>query len=294
MAVNVMAPAQGCLISLNLQITLLGPGFSRHRNVLRERYNKWKNSKVTFGYNIHAMPHLSSRISTQRSRQLHSLPRGMSLSHLSAASSAFIGENEGSLLGKIPVLPKKGRLSMRAQAQETTSGGLCYPALNEKPVWWWRTLACIPYLVSMQISEAGLYVQPFLAHHEFLEDLIFFIPGAAKRWSSWFVMVYVLCFYMGVVKNEDLPHFFRYHLMTAMLLETALQVLWHSSNFMPLVHFNGAFGMYYWAAVGFLYIFILLEGIRCALGGKYFKIPFVSEAALIHTLFHVGGFHRPF
>ncbi|XP_062086836.1 uncharacterized protein LOC133793512 isoform X2 [Humulus lupulus] len=43
----------------------------------RERYNNCKNSKVTFGFNIHAMPHLSSRISKQRSRQqLHSLPKG--------------------------------------------------------------------------------------------------------------------------------------------------------------------------------------------------------------------------
>lgn len=99
---------------------------------------------------------------------------------------------------------------------------------------------------------------------------------------------------MGVVKNEDWPHFFRYHLIMAMLLETALQVLCQSSNFMPLIHFNGAFGMYYWAAVGFAYIFILLGCVKCALVGKYVKIPFVSEAALIHTLLHVGGFHRPF
>lgn len=182
----------------------------------------------------------------------------------------------------------------RAHAGERTPGGLYYPELKEKPVWWWRTLACVPYLISLQISETGFFMQPFLERYEYLEDLIFYIPGAAKRWSSWFIMAYVLFLYMGVVQNEDWPQFFRYHLMMAMLLETALQVLIHSSNFMPLIHFNGALGMYYWAAVGFMYIFILLEGIRCALGGKLVKIPFISEAALIHTKFRGGGYFRPF
>ncbi|PON81935.1 Chloroplast protein import component [Trema orientale] len=254
------------------------------------------------------MPKLS--ISSQGShQQLHSLlPRGMPASHISAASSTFLsenqdtsaassvflGENRVGLSGKIPVLHNKRRYSTRAQARERTSGGLSYPKQNEKPAWWWRTLACLPYLISLQISEAGFLVQPFLEHHEFFEDLIFYIPGVAKRWPSWFIMVYVFLLYMGVVQNDSWPHFFRYHLMTAMLLETALQVLMVSSNFLPLIHYKGTFGMYYWLAVGFVYICILLEGIRCALAGKNVKIPFISEAALIHTRLRVGGFHRPF
>ena len=183
---------------------------------------------------------------------------------------------------------------MRVQARKSSSGSLRYPAQTEKPEWWWRTLACVPYLVSLQISDTGFYVQPFLEHYDKFEDLIFYIPGAVKRWSMWFPMLYCYLSYIGVVKNKEWPHFFRYHVIMAMLLETALQVVWHSSNFMPLIHFRGTFGMYYWAAVGFIYIFVMLECIRCALGGKYVKIPFVSESALIHTLYHVGGFHKPF
>ncbi|KAJ6376394.1 hypothetical protein OIU76_025518 [Salix suchowensis] len=50
-----------------------------------------------------------------------------------------------------------------------------------------------------------------------------------------------------------------------MLLETGLQLLWNTSNFFPLIHYNGMFGMHYWAGVGLAYIVILLQCIRCAL-----------------------------
>ncbi|KAJ6770410.1 PROTEIN TIC 20-II CHLOROPLASTIC [Salix purpurea] len=53
-----------------------------------------------------------------------------------------------------------------------------------------------------------------------------------------------------------------------MQLETGLQLLWNTSNFFPLIHYNGMFGMHYWAGVGPAYIVILLQCIRCALAGR--------------------------
>lgn len=123
--------------------------------------------------------------------------------------------------------------------------------------------------------------------------MIYFIPGAINRWPSWFFMLYCYLGYMFVVKNKDLPHYFRFHMMMGMLLETALQIIWCTSNFFPLIHFKGRLGMYYWMVIGFTYICLLLECIRCALAGIYAQIPFVTDAASIHTLFNLGGFSRP-
>ncbi|KAJ6383410.1 hypothetical protein OIU78_026818 [Salix suchowensis] len=70
-------------------------------------------------------------------------------------------------------------------------------------------------------------------------------------------MIYCYFAYIGIVKNKDFPHFFR-------------------------------FGMYYWAGVGFSYITILLQCVRFALAGDYAHLSFVSDAAYVHTLFNIG------
>ncbi|XP_056849739.1 protein TIC 20-IV, chloroplastic-like [Raphanus sativus] len=157
------------------------------------------------------------------------------------------------------------------------------PKLAERPEWWWRTLACIPYLISLQLSDVGFYVLPFLEKFDAIGNLIFFIPGVINRWPSWFVMLYCYLGYTFVAKNKQVPHFFRHHMMMSMLLETALQIVWCTSNFFPLINLKGRLGMYYWMAIGFTYICVLLECIRCALAGVYPQIPFVTDAASIHT-----------
>ncbi|KAJ6379194.1 hypothetical protein OIU76_015916 [Salix suchowensis] len=42
------------------------------------------------------------------------------------------------------------------------------------------------------------------------------------------------------------------------------------------------------------YITILLQCVRFALAGDYAHLSFVSDAAYVHTLFNIGGYHRPF
>ncbi|KAJ6758148.1 hypothetical protein OIU74_027273 [Salix koriyanagi] len=146
------------------------------------------------------------------------------LSHLSPASSSIFGDLEG-LLDSIPWSPPQRRPRNRPGAlHKNELFGFRYPVLAEKPEWWWRTLACVPYLIALQISDTGYFIQPFLERHDFIGNLIYFVPGAITRSPAWFIMIYCYFAYIGIVKNKDFPHFFRFHLMMGMLLETALQI----------------------------------------------------------------------
>ncbi|KAK3227260.1 hypothetical protein Dsin_007122 [Dipteronia sinensis] len=208
---------------------------------------------------------------------------GTPFSHISSTSSDQETSNPRRQRSLVP---------LRAASKETFSFRI--PAVKEKPEWWWRTLACIPYLIALQISDVGYYLQPFSQHYELFENLIFYVPGAITRLPSWFTLMYCYLAYCWVVKNKDWPLFFRFHLMMGMLLETGLQICWYTFNFMPLIHYNGKFGMQFWAAMGFAYITVLLQCVRAAISRSFIHIPFVSEAAFIHSLFHIGGYHRPF
>ncbi|KAF5726409.1 protein TIC 20-IV chloroplastic [Tripterygium wilfordii] len=228
-------------------------------------------------------------------QELHSwAPKEKLHSQVFAASSSFFSGNQDIQSGTIRFLAARERSKMTPRAFKDVPFRIQYPVITEKPEWWWRTLACVPYLIALQISDVGYYLQPFLERYELFEDLIYFVPGAIGRLPTWFSMVYCYFGYIGLVKNKDWPHFFRFHLMMGMLLETALQILWYTCNFFPLIHYSGKLGMHFWAGVGFFYMFVLLQCVKCALGGMYAHIPFVSDAAYIHTLFHIGGFQRPF
>uniref|UniRef100_A0A2P2J3X2 Protein TIC 20 n=1 Tax=Rhizophora mucronata TaxID=61149 RepID=A0A2P2J3X2_RHIMU len=220
---------------------------------------------------------------------LPKLSVGMSLSHLSAASSPFLGE-QGVLPSTMPILTRQRRHLEPPKAYKNDFFSFHYPVLAEKPEWWWRTLACLPYLIALQLSDVGYYLHPLMQHYNCLENLIYFVPGAISRLPVWFSMIYIYFAYIGIVKNKACPHFFRFHLMMGMLLETALQLIWYTSNFFPLIHYHGKLGMHYWAGVGIVFIVILLQCVGCALAGGYAHLPFISDAAYIHTLFNIGGY----
>ncbi|XP_021279811.1 protein TIC 20-IV, chloroplastic-like isoform X2 [Herrania umbratica] len=219
---------------------------------------------------------------------------GTQYNHLVALSSQFLGEEEGGLQHINHFLAKQRRSRSSPRAYKDDIFKFDYPVITKKPKWWWRTSACVPYLIALQISDTGYFVHPLAEHYEIFESLVYFVPGAIKRLPPWFSMIYCYIGYIGIVKNKDWPHFFRFHLMMAMLLETALLLIWYTSNFFPLIHYNGKFGMHFWAGIGFFYIFTLLICVRSALGGKYARIPFVSDAAYIHTLFNGRSFQKPF
>ncbi|WCJ30645.1 Protein TIC 20-IV chloroplastic [Euphorbia peplus] len=275
----------------------------RNKDVIVDRFTKIigaskplpRSSVVVCQSNWTALPELKLCSSTKEPNQRMEpcSSKGKQLSHLSAASTAFFGDQHGHPYG-IPSLPVRRRSLALPRAHKSNFFRLPFPKITEKPEWWWRTLSCVPYLIALQISDTGYFLQPFLDHYEFLADLIFYVPGAISRLPMFFPMIYCYVGYLFIVKNKDMPHFFRFHLMMGMLLETALQLVWCCSNFFPLIHYNGTFGMYYWAGVGSAFILVLLHCVRCALAGRYASVPGVSDAALVHTLFNIGSLQRPF
>ncbi|TKY49217.1 TIC 20-IV [Spatholobus suberectus] len=218
---------------------------------------------------------------------------GKSAIQLTAVSSPLFADKEARLSLRLP-LSRRCNSTIRGQAFIYHSSGFRIPANAEKPEWWWRTLSCVPYLIALQLSATGIYLEPFIEKFPFFQNLIFYIPGAVNRLPNWFPMLYCYVAIVWVVKNKDLPLIFRFHVMMGMLLELALQIVWISSNFMPLIHFKGTLGMYYWAGVALAYILIMARCIRCALLGTFVSIPVLSESAFLHSLFSLGGFQRPF
>lgn len=201
---------------------------------------------------------------------------------LSAASTSFSSGDVDGLLQMIPNVPKRRNISMSPKASKDVPYSFRYPAMTKKPRWWWRSLACLPYL--MPLHETWMYAETAYHLHPFLEDFEFLtypFLGAIGSLPSWFLMAYFFVAYLGIVRKKEWPHYFRFHVVMGMLLEIALQVIGTVSRWMPLAVYWGKVGMHFWTAVAFAYLFTVLECIRCALAGMYADIPFVCDAAYI-------------
>ncbi|XP_052202671.1 protein TIC 20-I, chloroplastic [Diospyros lotus] len=202
---------------------------------------------------------------------------------LAAASTPLLSGDQGSLLHTIPTIRRRRQRSfLSPSASKDVPYSFRYPAMTKKPRWWWRTLACLPYL--MPLHETWMYAETAYNLHPFLEDFEFItypFLGALGKLPSWFLMAYFFVAYLGIVRKKEWPHFFRFHVVMGMLLEIALQVVGTVSRWMPLAIYWGKVGMHFWTAVAFGYLFTVLECIRCALAGMYADIPFVCDAAYI-------------
>ncbi|KAK4352285.1 hypothetical protein RND71_027803 [Anisodus tanguticus] len=208
--------------------------------------------------------------------------KGFSSLDLSSASSLLLSGEYGGLSNAMPRLPWRRQLSLTPRASKDVPYSYRFPPMTKKPRWWWRTLACLPYL--MPLHETWMYAETAYHLHPFLEDFEFLtypFLGAIGRLPSWFLMAYFFVAYLGVVRRKEWPHFFRFHVVMGMLLEIALQVIGTISRWMPLAVYWGKVGMHFWTAVAFAYLFTVLESIRCALAGMYADIPFVCDAAYI-------------
>ncbi|KAG5250414.1 Tic20 family protein [Salix suchowensis] len=203
---------------------------------------------------------LSSRASLERHLESKSWSsRGLPSLHLSAASTPLLSGDYCGFSHAIPTFPRQR--------------GLCHVLEHQKmshtPGWWWRTLACLPYL--MPLHETWMYAETAYHLHPFLEDFEFLT----------YPFLVPLGGYQAVVRRKEWPHFFRFHVVMGMLLEIALQVIGTVSRWMPLAVYWGKLGMHFWTAVAFAYLFTVLECIRCALAGMYADVPFACDAAYI-------------
>ncbi|CAK9154523.1 unnamed protein product [Ilex paraguariensis] len=200
----------------------------------------------------------------------------------SAGSSPFSSVEKGGLSDTRPKLHTGRRYLMSPRASKDVPYSFRYPAMTKKPRWWWRTLACLFYL--MPLHETWMYAETAYRLHPFLEDFEFLtypFLRAMGSLPSWFLMAYFFAAYLGMVRRKEWPHFFRFHVVMGMLLEITLQVIGTVSRWMPLAVYWGKVGMHFWTAVAFAYMFTVLECIRCALAGMYADIPFVCDAAYI-------------
>ncbi|KAK2994289.1 hypothetical protein RJ640_024012 [Escallonia rubra] len=224
-----------------------------------------------------------------RKQQFHEESRAISfpfagnpLLNLSAASSPLLSGDLGGLSRTIPKLSRRRQTTLSPRAAKDVPSSYRFPAMTKKPQWWWRTLACLPYL--MPLHETWMYAETAYHLHPFLEDFEFLtypFLGAIGRLPSWFLMAYFFVAYLGVVRRKEWPHFFRFHVVMGMLLEIALQVIGTMSRWMPLAVYWGKVGMHFWTTIAFAYLFTVLESMRCALAGMYADIPFVCDAAYI-------------
>ncbi|KAL4386893.1 hypothetical protein GQ457_09G025800 [Hibiscus cannabinus] len=222
----------------------------------------------------------SSRTQDQdtKSRQVKGLPP----LHLSPASTPLLSGGLGALSHTVPLFLRHRSSSLVPRALKDVPYSFRYPPMTKKPKWWWRSLACLPYL--MPLHETWMYAETAYHLHPFLEDFEFLtypFLGAIGRLPSWFLMAYFFVAYLGVVRRKEWPHFFRFHVVMGMLLEIALQVIGTVSRWMPLAIYWGKLGMHFWTAVVFAYLFTVLECIRCALAGMYADVPFACDAAYI-------------
>ncbi|XP_073387947.1 protein TIC 20-I, chloroplastic-like [Physcomitrium patens] len=217
--------------------------------------------------------------------------RGMTLSHnkqvfapLGSMSSCFLEGESGRIWGsstvsEITLRRRRCNVTPRAATEDVPSFKGFAP-MQEKPKFWWRILACVPYL--MPLSETWMYAETAYSLHSFIEDYEFctypflILIGSLP---SWFLLAYFFGAYLGIVRNNRWPHFLRFHVVTGMLLEIIVQVIGTVNDWVPQAVYWGKFGAHYWLAVTFAFLFIVLDCIRCALNGMYADVPFLSDAS---------------
>lgn len=208
------------------------------------------------------------------------LQAGAPFVHLSAASS--LGD-VSHFTPKIPTnLSPRRHSTISPKASKDTPFSYKFPAMEKKPKWYWRTLACLPYL--MPLHETWMYAETAFHLHPFLEDFEFLtypFLTALGGLPSWFLIAYFIIAYLAIVRRKEWPHFFRFHVVSGMLLEIALQVTGTVWRWLPIGWYWGKFGMHFWAAFAFAFLFTVLECVRCALAGMYADVPFVCDAAYI-------------
>ncbi|PSS05002.1 Protein TIC 20-I like [Actinidia chinensis var. chinensis] len=210
---------------------------------------------------------------------------GSPLRHLGAASTPLLRGDRGSLSLAISMLPRRQRpiLTPRASKDDVPTGGFRYPAMTRKPRWWWRVLACLPYL--LPFHETWMYAETAYHLHPFFEDFEFLTLPFLESLSllpSWFLIAYFIIAYLCVVRRKEWPHFLRFNVAMGLLMELSLQITGIvTRRWMPKAVYWGKLGMHFWTFFGFAFLFTVIECVRCTLVGKYADVPFVSDAAYI-------------
>lgn len=207
---------------------------------------------------------------------------GSTVPHLSSASSPFLSGEQGGLKHAVSNLPRR-RQPVASPRASTNTGGLFnykFPPMTSKPRWWWRVLACLPYI--MPFHETWMFAETAYHFHPLFEDFEYFtypFLRALGRLPRGFLLIYFICGYLGIVRRKEWPHFMRFNMCLGMLLEIALQLCGVLSRWMPRGLYYGKIGMFAWTVIAFNHLFTVMGAISCALFGVYADVPFFSDAA---------------
>ncbi|XP_010672896.2 protein TIC 20-I, chloroplastic [Beta vulgaris subsp. vulgaris] len=157
-----------------------------------------------------------------------------------------------------------------------------YPPMTEKPKWWWRSLACLPYLMNFLDQLTWAHAHPLNNPPPFLQNfdnLVFPLHSSLLTLPKFVLSCYPIMYYFWIVRRKEWPHFFRFHVINAMLLGVLVQVIGVSGNWFP----SKFSPPHFWSAATLFFLFTVLECVGCALAGVYPSIPFVKDAALLHS-----------
>ncbi|KAM3365294.1 hypothetical protein ACQJBY_015191 [Aegilops geniculata] len=224
----------------------------------------------------------SARLSSERKKfSVQAVRADTGFLHHDMLTSSLM---EGSIKG-IPSLLTRQNQRRRSEVgcRASSLASFSYPELTSKPRWWWRTLACVPYLLPLHnmwsyadvIYQLHTYLQGFSLVYTFI-DTMTLLPG-------WLLLVIFMTVYFFVVRRKWSPHFMRFHVILAILLDTGSQAVATMCTWMPSFVYQGKPMQYFWMAIAFMQIFTVLECMRCALCGMYPNVPFISHTAFIHS-----------
>ncbi|XP_019189827.1 PREDICTED: protein TIC 20-I, chloroplastic-like [Ipomoea nil] len=181
-------------------------------------------------------------------------------------------------------LPRQRRFFLSPRAFK--DGSYDYPsrAITEKPKWWWRTLACLPYLMPLHLTwyfaAESYHLRPLVEKSDFLSKPY---NNFLQRLPGWVLMAYTFTACFAIVKRKECPHFLRFHVIMAILLENLMHIIIIVYGWVPpFVHWGNNIGTHIWAAVTFACIMTVVKCMKCTLSGMYADIPFVTDAANFH------------
>ncbi|XP_073004979.1 protein TIC 20-I, chloroplastic-like [Typha latifolia] len=227
-----------------------------------------------------ASPHFRNLVFPYQDKKILSIKGRYPLRH-SAVPTSF---QENSIY-MLPPLQRQSKLRSKILVVPRASKSVfSYPELTTKPKWWWRSLACVPYLLPLHntwsYADAVFQLHPVLEDFEFLAnpflDTIALLP-------SWVTILAFMGIYFLVIRRKEWPHFLRFHVTMAMLLDTGLQIMATICNWMPNTAYQGKLMVHLWTAVAFSQMYTVVECMRCALAGIYPDVPFLSDAAYVHS-----------
>ena len=160
--------------------------------------------------------------------------------------------------------------------------------------WQQRIISALPYILPLievrrfgsflfaQFPALNLLYIPFYPFISLLESLDRAIPFLGVTFILFFAL------YLGVVRNEKLAHFLRFHTMQALLLSIftflcfyVLQLLGipvSAVSVTPVFLFSVLFSLLFISVTGAC-LFSMVQAVR----GLYAEYPFISEAAYAQT-----------